>query len=109
MDQLSHYRTTFGVNYHSFSSEYADFFLIDSESLIIPYLGLNGTTDPGILNETKVQWEWLGAALQKANASGKHKIIVSHHPPFGKMENESHGYYNMPLEPRKRLMALARS
>ena len=109
MEQLSHYRATFGANYHSFSSEYAEFVMIDSESLIVPYLGMNGTTDPGVLNETAVQWQWLEAALQKANATDKHKIIVSHHPPFLGQENETHQYFNMPLEPRQRLMALARS
>ena len=37
-----------------------------------------------------------------------HKVVVTHHPPFRKAENESHQYYNMPLAPRKRFMALLR-
>jgi predicted phosphodiesterase len=106
MGQLSHYRAAFGTNYHSFSTRYAEFFLIDSESLIVPYLGLNGTTNQQILNETQTQWHWLENTL--AQSSATHKIIVSHHPPFLTTETEAHQYFNYPVVPRKQLMALAR-
>ena len=46
--QLAHYRTAFGVDYSSFETKFATFVLINSESLIVPELGLNGTTDPSV-------------------------------------------------------------
>jgi hypothetical protein len=91
LDQLAHYRSAFGPDYHTFSTRFADFFLIDSEALIVATLGLNGTvTDPRILNETETQWRWLGDALNRS--TGAHRVLVSHHPPFLGTEDEPHQY-----------------
>ena len=57
LGQLAHYRNFFGQNYHSVTTQFADIFLIDSESLIVPFLGLNGTTDARVMNETETQWQ----------------------------------------------------
>ena len=56
--QLAHYREAFGADYHSFETKFATFVLINSESLIVPELGLNGTTDPSVLNESATQCTW---------------------------------------------------
>ena len=107
--QLSHYRQTFGPDYHSFSTTFATFVLVNSESLIVPELGLNGTRDPGIINETSTQWSWLERTLAQASASGRHVILVTHHPPFLTSPNEKHNYWNWPLAIRTRLLSLLKA
>ena len=57
------------------------------------------------------QWAWLEAQLVAARAAEMerpHVIITMHHPPFLKTETEAHQYFNMPLVPRRRMLALAR-
>ena len=34
--------------------------------------------------------------------------MLMHHPPFLSTEDEDHQYFNWPLEPRRRILALAR-
>ena len=118
--QLDHYRTTFGVDYHSFETQFATFVMINSESLILPELGLNCTgsatsqrccagsqcaaLDKYIANETEAQWAWLEATLKAA--SKPHTILVSHHPPFLKSASEAHVYWNWPPGVRNRLLGL---
>ena len=36
------------------------------------------------------------------------QVLVMHHPPFLQTETEPHAYFNMPLVPRARMMALVR-
>ena len=102
--QLAHYRSSFGVDYHSFETQFATFVLLNSESLIVPELGLNGTTDPSVLNESATQWSWLERTLTAGASTGKHLIVVSHHPAFLKEPAEPHSYWNWPLNVRQRLL-----
>lgn len=43
--------------------------------------GLNGTTDPSVLNESATQWSWLEATLAAASTD-KHSTRVRHSPLF---------------------------
>eukprot|EP00729_Bicosta_minor_P018292 gene18292-27137_t len=104
--QLAHYRFAFGSDYSSFETRFATFVLINSESLIVPELGLNGTTDPCVLNETATQWSWLEKTLAAGVSAGKHLIVVSHHPAFLEAPTEPHQYWNWPLNARHRLLDL---
>ena len=85
------------MDYHSFTTQHATFVLINSETLIAPYLGLSGTTDPWVLNQTDAQWQWLEATLEQGAAESSHVIIMSHHPPFVTSPDEAHSYWNWPL------------
>jgi hypothetical protein len=110
--QLAHYRASFGANYHAFATRFAQFVLVDSESLIVGALGLNGTADARVLNESETQWRWLEDQLNSSSAAAagrSHRIIVTHHPPFLTSEGEAHQYFNWPEAPRRRFMALARA
>jgi len=103
--QLEHYHATFGRDYHSFTTLYATFIMVNSESLIAPALGLKGSrSDPWLVNQTETQWAWLESTL--AAATTPHKIVVSHHPPFLKSPSETHVYWNWPLAIRPRLLSL---
>eukprot|EP01052_Picozoa_sp_SAG31_P030042 SAG31_NODE_3047_length_4749_cov_3.010968_1_plen_436_part_00 len=110
--QLGHYRSTFGVDYHSFRTQHATFVMVNSESLISPGLGFVGkpaATSPWLVNETETQWKWLEAQLAAANAKGTgtaHTILVSHHPPFLKSPTEADVYWNWPMPQRTRLLGL---
>lgn len=104
--QLAHYRAAFGPDYSSFETQFATFVLINSESLIVPELGLNGTTDPSVRNESATQWSWLERTLAAGASTGKHLIVVSHHPAFLKDPAEPHQYWNWPLNVRRRLLGL---
>ena len=104
---LRHYHASFGVDYHSFRTEFATFVMINSESLIAPHLGLNGTTDPWVLNQSETQWAWLDTTLAAASSGARpHTVLVTHHPPFLKSPTEKHLYWNWPLGIRKRLLGL---
>ena len=107
--QLAHFRQTFGADYHSFSTTFATFVLINSESLIVPELGLNGTRDPGILNESAAQWSWLERTFERTSANGRHVILVTHPPPFLTTPSEKHDYWNWPMSVRTRLLGLLKS
>lgn len=107
--QLSHFRTAFGLEDHGVvSTRFARFVLVNSELLILPTLGMNGTSDPRILGPAEAQWRFIEAALAKSARLHQHAVLVMHHPPFLVEEREPHGYYNWPLPPRARLIALAR-
>lgn len=111
LNELDHYRTTFGKHdFSSFQTKFGWFSLLNSEMLILPFLGLNGTTDPKILTPVEAQWGWLETELEQAAAAAgsPHVVLVMHHPPFIHDEDEVHQYFNWPLVPRRRLLALAR-
>jgi 3',5'-cyclic AMP phosphodiesterase CpdA len=109
---LAHYHDVFGAHdYSNATTRWTSLIMVNSEMLILPYLGLNGTTDPRILEPVEAQWAWLESQLQHAKAAAAqrpHVVLVMHHPPFLATENEPHQYYNMPMVPRSRLLALAR-
>lgn len=105
--QLSHYRSTFGEDFHSFRTAFASFVLINSEALILPHLGLNGKPlDSFLKNETETQWAWMEKELAAAQKASPHVIVVSHHPPFLKATDEKHVYWNWPMGERNRLLGL---
>jgi 3',5'-cyclic AMP phosphodiesterase CpdA len=110
---LAHYRSVFGPrDYSNTTTRFASLVMVNSEMLILPYLGLNGTADPRIIAPVEAQWGWLEGQLVAARAASTtrpHIVLVMHHPPFLSTENEAHQYYNMPLVPRKRLLTLCRT
>ena len=106
--QLAHFKATFGEDYTSFRTKYAAFVLANTEMLIAPYLGLNGTTDNRVLEPVEAQWSWLETQLAAGNAAKPHVIMVLHHPPFLNHEDEPDQYFNTPQVPRRRLLSLAK-
>ena len=109
--RLKHYRETFSADdYSAFHTGLASFVLVNSEFLILPFLGLNGTAvDPAITAEVEKQWTFIENELAAARSRGSaHTIVVMHHPPFITAEDEPHQYYNWPVAPRRRLMSLLR-
>lgn len=81
--------------------------MINSETLILPHLGLNGSAlDAFLKNETEAQWAWIESELAIAQSVSPHTIVVSHHPPFLKSADEPHLYWNWPMAERKRLLGL---
>ena len=52
---------------------------------------------------------WFAETLKTAQADATPALIVSHYPPFLKELEEEEGYYNLPLETRKRVVGLAES
>ena len=107
--QLQHFRVAFNTSdYGYFDTHFGRFVLLNTEMLILPHLGLSRTTDPRILGPANAQWRSLEASLRTAQPTDKHLFLVGHHPPFVHHEDEPHQYFNMPLEPRRRLLALAR-
>lgn len=109
---LEHYKTTFERDdYSNTTTRFASLIMVNTEMLILPHLGLNGTTDPRILKPVEAQWAWLEAQLAAAQATVQqrpHIVITMHHPPFLQHETEPHQYFNMPIVPRVRMLALAR-
>lgn len=106
-DQLAHYRNTFGQDFHSFRTQFASFIMINSEALILPHLGLDGKAlDAFLANETETQWAWMERELAAAQKATPHTVVVSHHPPFLKAEDEKHVYWNWPMGERNRLLGL---
>ena len=59
--RLKHYRETFSADdYSAFHTSLASFVLVNSEFLILPFLGLNGTAvDPAIAAEVEKQWTFI--------------------------------------------------
>jgi len=109
--RLKHYRETFSPDdYSAFHTSLASFVLVNSEFLILPFLGLNGTAvDPSITAEVEVQWAFIEKELVLAQSrSSAHTVVVMHHPPFITAEVEPHEYFNWPVAPRRRLMSLLR-
>lgn len=57
--QLAHFKETFGTpDYSTLRTKTAAFVMLNSEFLILPFLGLNGTTDRRILEPVAAQWAW---------------------------------------------------
>lgn len=112
LGELAHYHKTFGADdYSDVKTRYSSLIMVNSEMLLLPHLGLNGTTDPRILQPVETQWSWLEESLKVAASEANvrpHVILVMHHPPFLQKEDEAHQYFNMPLVPRHRILALAR-
>ena len=84
---LQHYRSVFGAapapaqhfDYSSTSTRFASLIMVNSEMLILPYLGLNGTTDQRILEPVEQQWQWLETELASAAAASDQRPHVVRH------------------------------
>lgn len=101
-EQLAHFRNTFGNDYHSFTTEYATFVMINSESLIAtenhPNFGSGDMHNAlAVQDEAEEQWRWLNATLaEAADGPRPHILPVMHHPPFLSVPEEEAQYFNWP-------------
>ena len=101
-EQLAHFRNTFGVDYHSFTTEHATFVMINSESLIAtenhPDFGSGDIHHAlAVQEEADAQWKWLESTLAEAAAGPRpHILPVMHHPPFLNFPTEEAQYFNWP-------------
>lgn len=101
-EQLAHFRDTFGVDYHSFTTEHATVVMINSESLIAsenhPDFGSASIHHAlAVQDEAEGQWQWLEATLADAAAGPRRHILpVMHHPPFLNVPTEDAQYFNWP-------------
>ena len=111
--QREHYRLNFGLDYHSFETQFATFVMINSEMLIAASDGRREWGDgpthsfpalPGLQAEADEQWAWLETTLAAAKSRGGHILPVMHHPPFLVHIDEPTQDFNWPTEVRTRLL-----
>lgn len=95
---LATYREQMGRDYYAFRSGNMAGFVLNS--------GLQKA--PGkVADEAAKQEQWLRSELAKAKTDGvKHLIVFQHHPMFLKDPAEKEEYFNLPVETRKRLLAI---
>ena len=112
--QLAHFRRHFGPDYHSFTTQFATFVMVNSETMVAaenhPNFG-RGSTHAALAvgNESEAQWAWLESTLAEARAGPRpHILPVMHHPPFLETPDEPAQYFNWPRVARARLLALLR-
>jgi serine/threonine-protein phosphatase CPPED1 len=97
-ESLAAYRKLFGPDYYTFRSGPIAGFVVNSMLLKAP---------GKVQDEAVKQDAWLRTELTKAKAGGaKHLIVFLHHPLFLKNPDEPEEYFNCPVEPRKRMLAL---
>jgi 3',5'-cyclic AMP phosphodiesterase CpdA len=60
--------------------------------------------------EVAAQWSWLeGDLARPAVERAEGTVVFMHHPPFLEAETEDDGYFNLPRDPRSRLVELLRN
>jgi serine/threonine-protein phosphatase CPPED1 len=97
-DTLAYYRQYFGKDYYSFR-EGEIYGIVLNSSLISAPAKAQAAADQ--------QETWLKEELKKAKASGaKHTVVFQHHSWFLENPDEATQYFNIPVEQRKRYLAL---
>ncbi len=99
-DHLAAYRKSFGPDYYTVRHGGAAFFMLNS------CVFSNPQRVPG---EAERQEAWLREELEKARLDGIRTMLAfQHHPLFLATADEPDQYNNIPLERRKRLLAMFR-
>jgi 3',5'-cyclic AMP phosphodiesterase CpdA len=95
---LAAYRTRFGPDYYSFRHGRIYGIVLDSSII----------SSPGkVKSDADAQEAWLKTELQRARESGaSHVVIFQHHSWFLEKPDEPSQYFNIPVEARRRYLAL---
>ena len=95
---LAEYRKQYGKDYYSLEVGKDRFLVLNSVLL---------RSEASKTKATAEQWEWLEAELKKAKkADARHIVVFLHHPLFAMAPHEPEGFYNLPMQARKRLFQL---
>ena len=98
---LAYYREHFGPDYYGF--RHGDVYGIVLNSSMI-------SAPAKVQAEADKQEAWLKSELQKAKASGaRHIVVFQHHSWFLENPDEPAQYFNIPIEQRKRYLAMLKS
>ena len=106
-ETLAVYRAKHGRDYYVFTRHNCDFVAVDSMLLSerVPWFK---DKDEKFRAEIETQWKWLERTLAASKTKQRiHVFLLMHVPPFVKTVDEGNRYQNVPLDGRKRLLALA--
>lgn len=107
-ETLAIYRAKYGRDYYVFTCRNCDFVAVDS-MLLSERAGWFKDKDEKFRAEIETQWKWLERTLAASKTKGRaHVFLLMHVPPFVKTVDERNRYQNIPLDGRKRLLALAK-
>ena len=97
-ESLAAYRERFGPDYYTFRSHDMAGFVLDGNLFKAPQ---------HVADEDRKQEQWLQAELDKAKRDGvQHLVVFLHQSLFLEDPNEPEQYFNLPLDVRRRLLAL---
>lgn len=97
-ESLADYREHFGPDYYSFEDGGIYGIVLNSSVIAAP---------GAIAEDAAAQEQWLAAELVRARSSGaRHIVVFQHHPWFIDTADEPDQYFNIPLETRKRYLAM---
>jgi 3',5'-cyclic AMP phosphodiesterase CpdA len=94
---LALYRAKFGEDRYRFRAGDIEGIVLDSSLIQHP---------EGAPEETAKQERWLEAQLKEAAAAGRNIVVFQHIPYFLKTADEPDQYFNIPIEIRRRYLAL---
>src|SRR5258708_1070335 len=97
-ESLAAYREKFGPDYYTFRSHEMAGFVLDGNLLKAPQ---------HVPEEARKQEQWLRQELEKAKREGiKQLVVFLHQPLFLEDPGETEQYFNIPLDARRRYLAL---
>ncbi len=97
-ESLAAYREKFGPDYYTFRSHAMAGFVLDGNLLKSPQ---------HVPDEAQKQEQWLRQELEKAKREGiKQLVVFLHQPLFLEDPGETEQYFNIPLDARRRYLAL---
>lgn len=100
-ETLAHYRAHFGPDYYSFRHGEVYGVVLNSSLIAAP-----GKAQA----EADRQDRWLRTELELARASGaRHVVVFQHHSWFLEQPDEPTGYFNVPLDTRRRYLDLLKA
>jgi 3',5'-cyclic AMP phosphodiesterase CpdA len=91
---LERYRKRIGKDYYAFEHKGAAFVVANTQLWKAPLAG-----------ESEKHDLWFKQALRDAAAKRQPVFVITHYPLFVKQPDEPDGYFNLPLEKRKELLA----
>lgn len=95
---LAWYEERFGKAWYSFEHKNSLFVVLESNLL---------RDDAGAPDIARRQWQWLESTLEKTEKKDyDHKTAYMHHPMCIHSVDEKDGYFNMPQQPRAKLLDL---
>jgi 3',5'-cyclic AMP phosphodiesterase CpdA len=97
---LAAYRATYGPDYYSFREGPIYGIVLNSSLFKAP---------EHVAAEAAKQEKWLAAELDKAKSTGATAVVFQHIPWFLESPDEPDQYFNIPLETRRRVLALLKS
>ncbi len=92
---LVRYRKVIGEDYYSFENKGYTFVIANSQLWKAPMVG-----------ESKKHDAWFKRTLEAAHEKDSPVLVVMHYPLYVKDPEEAEGYFNLPVQKRKELLAL---